>query len=175
MPLEQVSAARGNKAFDSYGKRNCLEGYTNTYFYRYIHDVELCNLARIVESKKQMPLEDAVDYFITGILYPDIVDANPGRFITYRTVCNVPSARVRSLTRISCDIQRAYRSNNQVELFKNAFFLMTDFAETKYRAVHRGVMALFNADMAAYREAFYRNVPGIIAREGAIATGRVTP
>ena len=174
LSLKEINKARENKTFDNNSKNNCFVGYFNTYFYQYIHDVELYRLMRIVDSNDGLPLRDAVDFFITGIVYPEIVDANPGMLVTYQMISGVQPSRLQNLTQISGDIQRAYRANNQVELFKCIYFLMTNFAGTKYRAVHRGVLALFNADMAQFRELIYGQAAYIIEHKGQIAIGGFT-
>ncbi len=172
--LKEVVERLGNRTFDNNAKRNCFVGYTNTYFYKYIHDVELHKLAMIVESNDGLSLQNAVDFFITSILYPGLLEANPGMLVTYNMIDGIQQSRVQSLKQISADLQRAFNNDDQVGLFKNIFFLMTNFAGTQYRGVHVALLSIFGIEMAQYREDFYRNLPSLIENQGAITIGEIT-
>ena len=160
--------------FERNSKRNCYVGYLNGYFYKYIHDVELHRLMMIVESNDELSLKDAVDFFITGIIYPSVVEAHPGMLVTYNMINGVQPTRIQSLQQISAELQIAYRNSDQVALFKSIYFLMTNFAGTNYRAVHRGVLMLLSIEMAEFRETFYSNLPSIIENEGAVSLAGFT-
>ena len=163
-----------NQTFEKNSKRNCFVGYLNMYFYKYIHDVELHDLQMLLMLNEGLSLNDGIDFFITKMLYPRLIEANPGMLVTYHMLSDVPESRIQSLNQISREMQTAYQKNDQVALFKNIYFLMTNFAGTAYRAVHRAVLSLLAIDMDDFRNTFYEYLPEIIENEGAITIGDIT-
>ena len=174
LSLQEMNKQYENMTFDNNSKRNCLVGYTNMYFYKYIKNVEIHDLKMIVEVNDNISLKDAVDFFITSMLYPEVIEANPGMLVTYDMIEGVQPSRIQSLSQIGADLQRAYRDNDEPVMFKSIFYLMTNFAGTRYRGVHRALLSIFGVDMAQFREYFYKNVTTIIENEGNIVLGQIT-
>ena len=175
LSLQEMNKQYENLTFDSNSKRNCLAGYANVYFYKYIHNVEIHNLRMIVEVNDELSLQDAVDFFITSMVYPGVIEANPGMLVTYEMINDVPQSRIQSLKQVSVDLQQAYRSNDETALFKSVFYVMTNFAGTRYRGVHRALLSLFGIELAQFREDFYDSAETIIKNEGNLTIGRITP
>lgn len=173
--IEESNENFANMTMGGNAKRNFFVGYINVYFYRYIHSIELQNLKTILAINEDVPIDFAVDYFLTMIIFKEIVDANPDQQFEYHQINGIPASRVQALEDLRNKIVIAYNSGDEVDLFKHIFYAMTFFAGSTYRGVHKALMSLLGFDdLSVVREVFYNNVASIIENKGAIKLGGIT-
>ena len=161
-----------NERLSKSAKRNLFVYYFNVYLYKYI-SIEIDRLENIAAANPSLTFEMAVRHFITTLVYHGIGEQNPGAYLGYDQMGFIPAGRKQNFSSVEQDICRAHRTADKVLLFKAIFYLMTYFAGSEYRRVHDAVTTLLGIDMASFRELFYKNLPGIIANEGAINVGRI--
>ena len=160
---------------DSNAKHNFLAGYLNTYFYKMINFVLLRDLKEIISANSGISMDYLVDYFITQVVFKEVVDANPGKEFVYYQIQGVPATRVQALKAIRNDIISAWQVNDEPALFKHLYYLMTYFSGSTYRGVHKAVLFLLGYDdYAEIREKFYAKVECIIEQKGNVRIGRIT-
>lgn len=173
--VEDFNRNMARKTLDSNAKHNFFVGYMNCYFYRYIHSVELNNLRMILTVNEGIPMDYAVDYFLTLIIFNEVVAANPGQQFEYHQIQGVPASRVQALEELRNKIIVAYNNDDEPALFKHIYYAMTYFSGSTYRGVHKAAMALLgHEDMGAVREMFNSNVENLIKNQGNVSVGRVT-
>lgn len=167
--LEQSLAHFSNMSLDANAKKNFFVGYMNNYFYRYIHDVELRNLYALIEANSDLSIDLIVDYFLTFIVCEETIDEDPDAVFEYHQLKDISPSRIKALESVRDEIVTALSEDDEVSLFKSIYYLMTYFAGSSYRGVHRAVMPLLGfEDFAAARELFYANVASLIEHKGGV-------
>ena len=159
-----------NAQFDSQSKSHCYVFYLNTFLYKFIN-MELNNLRAIINNNDALTTKEAIEYFITILVYPYHAKDNPGVFFTFRNVQegSMQPGRVQNLENLADELYTAYRNNDELQMFKTTFFVMTNFAGAKYRPIHRVLTSLFRFnDLGEFRSIFYENLPNIIKNKGAV-------
>lgn len=157
-----------NKTFDANAKRNTLVAYMNSYLYEYINYVELHNLRTLIELNPELSVEEAVDFYITTLVYPLVAVDNPGMYFTFRDVPEPQPGRNQALEALSVEMANAYKNNDELQMFKSTFYAMTNFDGGKYRPVHKAMVTLLNlSGLGEFRKTFYENLPKIIENKGA--------
>ena len=155
-------------------KHSLFVYYFNVYFYKYI-SIEIDRLEKISDANPGLTFEMAVRHFITTLVYHGLGDQNPGSYLGYDRMDFIPAGRKQSFRSLEQDICRARKTGDKQLMFRSIFYLMTYFAGSEYRRVHDAVTTLLGIDMAGFRELFYKNLPDIIASEGAIKIGGIEP
>lgn len=164
-----------NKTFDANAKRNTLVAYMNSYLYKYINNVELHNLRALIEINPELSVEQAVDFYIATLVYPLVAVDNPSVYFTFRDVPEPQVGRNQALEALSAEMANAYKSNDELQMFKSTFYAMTNFGGGKYRPVHKAMVTLLDLPgLGEFRETFYENLPKIIENKGAIRLSGIT-
>ncbi|MDR1089410.1 MAG: hypothetical protein LBL23_09130 [Coriobacteriales bacterium] len=174
MGIEEVLKKCNGEAIDKNGKRNFFVCYLNTYFYRYIKNIEIPKIQEIVKVNPELSRKQAIDFYITQLLYFDVVKANEGMFFIYEDINDVPSQRKHALNEIANKVVAALADNDERALFENIFLLMTFFAGSNFRRVHASVTAIIGIGMADFRQLFHDNLDRIIENKGNIRIGGIT-
>lgn len=168
LSISQVNNLNLDRVLDWRGKDNCFKGYFNTFFYKYINAVELPKLRMIIQAHQGVPLEAAVDCYLTSLVYGVELRSNPAGVADYHTAQNATIERISSLEYIRSKIVTNIRLNNEKGLYEDIFYGMTFYAGTVYRGVHKALCSLFGIDSEEFRSLFYASLPGIIRDEGSV-------
>lgn len=173
-------------------RRNLLPVYLNTYFFKYIASVELPRLQVALTNPGLTP-DQCIDFYITYLLYSDVVEENPGQFFTYEQIPGVSPSRVAALQQVRAELASSFAqfepdrfasvveslrnpfgriADDDIEkllpVFRCIFLLMTYYVGSNYRRVHDAVTTLLSIEMADFRSAFFETLPSIIQHRGGL-------
>ena len=165
LTIAQANEKNSTRKMDPDARRNALIFYLNGYFYKYIAEVELPKLRGWIEANPEISIEQVVDCFISDIVFRRVAQEYPDEAIDYHQIEDVPQSRIEDLENLRSDIITDLENNDE-ELYKDIFLLMTYFAGSPYRGVHKAICVIFNADMGDFREAFFDQIPQIIENKG---------
>ena len=155
-------------SYDS--KKRLSSVYKRAFFYKYIYAVELQDLRTIVavNSEGIINRTQAIEFYISRLLFPQVIEDNPGEFISYRNVEGVSQRRAEALDELRNAIDVALEANNTRALFAHIFSLMTDYPWSVYRSIHNASGYLFSFSKAEFKEAFLGELNSIIDSKGAV-------
>ena len=143
--------------------------YENTYFYKFINAIELQRMRSLIaiNADDLLDMYQAIEYFMTGLLFPTIIEEHPGVFISYRNIEEVSERRANALDTVRNSLGEAYQSNDLREQFVQVFSLMTDYPWSVYRDVHNAMGYLLAFSKSDFKNSFLSNLDRILEDKGA--------
>jgi hypothetical protein len=143
LEIADVLAACEAEKLDQWAKRNFLACYLNTYFYRFITEVEVPKIRGFISTNPDFSTTEAVEYCVTQLLYSDVVEVDPGVFFTFGDIDGVPAQRLQELRALSSKIANALEQGDASrDLLEGVFLVMTRYVGSDYRRVHAAVTGL---------------------------------
>lgn len=168
--ISEMNRKWENKSLSYNSKSRCKSAYECAFFYKYIFSVELQNLRTIVaiNSDGIINKSQAVEFFITGLLFPRVVEEHPGSFISYRDIDGVSARRAASLDNARDAIAIALDTNDMRAMFTQVFCLMTEYPWSVYRNIHSAMGYLLAFSKMEFKEDFLNDLDRIIESKGAV-------